>query len=145
MAPVKIPTRLLELGEILDGLERALRTTQPLDLHAAQRRGVDAMTGFLWAGVGSKVRGLVGMAVRVAVEAGYAAARQLGATILRLIELLVRERSDEQAKPFQLLGSENAVKQGIIILAGEEPALRYISGGGGLVCASGRRKIRQVS
>src|SRR5258708_34475196 len=85
MVPVEIRPRLFELGEILDGLERALRTKQPLDLHAAQRRGVDAMTGFLWAGVGSKVRGLVGMAVRVAVEAGYGAARELRGTDLRLI------------------------------------------------------------
>jgi hypothetical protein len=40
------------------------------------------------------------MAVRVTVEAGYATARQLGAAVLRLIELLLWERSDEQAQPF---------------------------------------------
>src|SRR6202521_2677438 len=54
---VEIRSCLFELGEILDGLERALRAEQPLDLHAAQRRSYDAMARFLRTGIRSKVRG----------------------------------------------------------------------------------------
>src|SRR5260221_12319036 len=100
LVTVEIGSRLLELGKILHRLERALRAEQPLDLHSAQRWGDDAMTGFLWTGVGSKMRGLVGVAVRVAVEARYAAAHPLGAAVIRFIELLLRERSDEQTQTF---------------------------------------------
>src|SRR5260370_26393374 len=87
---VEIGSCLFELGEILNGLERALRAKQPLDLYAAQRRGDDAMTGFLRTGIGSKVRGLVGVAVRVAVEARCAAAGLLGAAVPRHGEVLLR-------------------------------------------------------
>src|SRR6202171_2807250 len=100
---VEIRSGLLKLGEILDGLERALRAEQPLDLHAAQRRGDDAMAGFLRTGVGGKVRGLVGLAIRVAVEARCAAARLLGAAVLGLIELLLRERRHQKAQTFYLV------------------------------------------
>src|ERR1700688_2635089 len=91
------------------------------------------MAGFLRTGVGSKMRGLVGVAVRVAVEARCAAAHQLGAAVLRLIELLLRERSDEQAQTFQLLGNENAVKQLVIVLDGDELALRDVAKVGALI------------
>jgi len=59
----------------------------------------------------------------MAVEASCAAARQLGAAVLGEIELLLRERSDEQAQPFQLLGSQNTVKQLVIVFDSDEPAL----------------------
>jgi hypothetical protein len=91
------------------------------------------MAGFLRTGIGSKVRGLVGMAIRVAVEARCAAAWQLRAAVLRLIELLLRERSDEQSQAFQLLGSESAVEQLVIIVDRDELALRDVAEVGALI------------
>jgi hypothetical protein len=44
---VEIGGALLELGEILDGLQRPLRAEQALDVHAAQRRCLDAMAMLL--------------------------------------------------------------------------------------------------
>src|SRR5258707_3190347 len=84
LGTVEIYSRLPEIGATFDGLERALRAEQPLDLHAAQRRRDDAVADFLRSGIGRKVRGLVGMAVRVAVEARWAAARVFPAAVLRL-------------------------------------------------------------
>jgi hypothetical protein len=37
---------LLELGEVFDRLQRPLRAEQPLDVHAEERRRVDAMAKF---------------------------------------------------------------------------------------------------
>ena len=72
---VEVGGALLELGEVLHGLQRALRAEQPLDVHAAQRRRVDAVAELLRADVADEVRGGVGVAVGVAVEAGDARLR----------------------------------------------------------------------
>src|SRR5690606_10350962 len=68
---VKVSRALLKLGEVLNGLERTLASEQPLDVHSAQRRGIDAMTVLLRADVADKVRRGVGVAVDVAVKAGH--------------------------------------------------------------------------
>ena len=130
---VEICSGLLELGEIFDGLERALRAEQPLDLHAAQRRRDDAVPDFLRSGIGRKVRGLVGMAVRVAVEARCAAARLLRAAVLGLIVLLLRKWGDQQAQTFDLFGRDDAVEQLKIIVDGDELALRDVAEVGALI------------
>src|SRR6266446_2382959 len=140
---VEICPGLLELGEILDRLERALRAEQPLDLYPAQRRGDDAMAGLLRTGIGSKVRGLVGMAVRVAVEARCAAARLLRAAVLGLIVLLCRERRHQKAQTFDLLGRDDAVEQLVIVLDSDELALRDVAEVGTLIEVHRRREIRQ--
>ena len=44
---VEIRGPLLELGKVLDALQRPLRAEQPLDVHAAQRRRVDAVAVLL--------------------------------------------------------------------------------------------------
>src|SRR5690606_38483050 len=95
---VEVGRALLELGEVLDGLEGALRAEQALDVHAAQARGVDAMAERLRSNVSDEMRGAVAVTVDVAVEASDASARQLRASVVGLIELLLRKRSDEQAK-----------------------------------------------
>ena len=69
---VEVGGPLLELGEVLDGLQRALRAEQALDVHAAQRRRVDAVAVLVRPDVADGVRGGVGVAVGVAVEAGDA-------------------------------------------------------------------------
>ena len=74
---VEVGGALLELGEVLDALQRALRAEQPLDVHAAQGRRLDAVAELLRPDVADQVRGGVGVAVGVAVEAGDAAARAL--------------------------------------------------------------------
>ena len=107
---VEVGGALLELREVLDGLERALRTEEPLDVHAAQRRRIDPVAELLWSDVADEVRGAVGVAVRVAVEARHAAARAFGTAILGLVELLLRKRRQEQAQPFDLLRVQDAVE-----------------------------------
>ena len=72
---VEVGGALLELGEILDALQRALRSEQPLDADAAQRRRVDAVPVLVGPDVADGVRGGVGVAVGVAVEAGDALGR----------------------------------------------------------------------
>jgi hypothetical protein len=70
-------------------------------------------------------------------------ARQLGAAVLRLIELLLRERSDEQAQTFDLLGSDDAVEQLVIVLDGDELALRDVAKVRALIEVHRRREFRQ--
>src|SRR6516165_3764265 len=79
---VKIRRPLFKLGKVLDGLERALRAEQPADVHAAQRRRINAMPVLLRTDVADQVRGGVGMAVDVAIEAGHAPARPDAAAIV---------------------------------------------------------------
>ena len=94
---VEVGRPLLELGEVLDALQRPLRAEQPLDVHAAQRRRVEAMAELLRANVADQVRGGVRVAVDVAVEAGHAGARLQRPAVLGGVELLLRERRDQQA------------------------------------------------
>jgi hypothetical protein len=75
-----------------------------LDLHAAQRQGDDAMAGFLRTGVGRKMRRLVGMSVRMAIEASGAAAWLLGAAVLGFVVLLLRNVVTRRRKPSSCFG-----------------------------------------
>ncbi len=61
------------------------------------------MTELLRADVAHEVRGAVRVAVRVTVEARNALARLHRATVDRCVELLLRERRDEQPQSFELL------------------------------------------
>ena len=53
---VEVGGALLELGEVLDRLQRALRAEEALDVHAAQRGRVDAVAELLRADVADQVR-----------------------------------------------------------------------------------------
>src|ERR1700675_2526841 len=143
MVAVEIGSSLLELGEILHRLECALRSEQALNLHPAQRRGGDAMTGLLWAGVGRKVRRLVGVAIRMTIEASCAAARQLGATVLGLVELLLRERCHQKTQALELFRGDDAIEQLVVILDRYELALRDVAEVRALVEVDRRRELRQ--
>ncbi len=66
---VEIGSTLLELGEILDRLQRPLRPEQPLDIDAAQGRRVDAMAELLRTDVTHQMRCRIGMSVGMAVQA----------------------------------------------------------------------------
>src|SRR5262249_46966788 len=119
---VEVGGPLLELGEVFDGLQRTLRTEETLDIHAAERRGLDAMAELLRANVADEVAGAVGVAVDVAVETRDAAAGLDGAAVLGLVELLLREGCDEEAESFDLLGVEDAVEELVIVVNGDDLA-----------------------
>ena len=67
------------------------------------------------------------MTVDVALQAGHAAARLLRSPVLGHIELLLRERGEQQPKPLKLLRVEDAVKQLVVVHDGDELALRHVS------------------
>ena len=100
---VEVGGALLELGEVFDGLQRSLGTEQALNVHAPQRGSLNPMPELLRPDIADQMRGAVGVSVRVAVETGDAAVRAFGTAILGLIELLLRERRDQQAEALELL------------------------------------------
>src|SRR5258708_14035458 len=121
---VKISAPLLKFGEILDGFERALRAKQPLNEHASQSGGGDAMAGFRRTSIGCKMRRSVGMTIRVAIEAVHALARLRRAAILGLVELLLRKRRHQKTQALELLRINDAVEQLVIILGAKRGSRR---------------------
>src|SRR4030081_3618373 len=77
--------------------------------------------------IGCKMRCLVGMTVRVAIEAGHAPARLLRASILGLVELLLRKRRYQKTQDLDLLRIDDAVEQLVIIFDGNELTLRNVA------------------
>ena len=69
-----------------------------MNIHPAQRRRVDPMPELLWPRVAHQVGGSIGVTVRVAVEACHSPARAFRAPVFGGIELLLRERSQQQAQ-----------------------------------------------
>ena len=67
------------------------------------------------------------MHVDMAVKARDTPVRKLRAPVLGLIELLLREWSDKQPKPLELLGIQDAVEELILIHDGDDLPLRHIS------------------
>ena len=94
---VEVGRPLLELGEVLDAFQRPLRAEQPLDVHSPQRGRVEAVAELLRADVADQVRGAVGAAVDVAVEAGDAHAGLQRPAVVGGVELLLRERASAAA------------------------------------------------
>jgi hypothetical protein len=88
---VEIDGALLEFGEILDRLQGALRSKDPLDVQTAQRHPLNAVAELLRTGVGGEVSRAVFWAVRMAIKASRAKAGNLRAAILGRIEVLLRE------------------------------------------------------
>ena len=85
------------------------------------------MAGLHRTSIGRKMRRPVGMTVRVAIEAGHASARLLRAAVLGLVELLLRKRRHQKTQGFVLLRIDDAVEQLVIILDGDELALRNVA------------------
>ena len=127
MIAVEVGPPLLKLREILHALERPLRAEEPLDVEAAQRRGINAMTELLRADVSGQMGTGVRMAVRMTLEAGNATAGTHAAPVFCLIELLLREWGDEQPQPLELFRIQNPVKQFIIVVEGHQFALGYVT------------------
>jgi hypothetical protein len=146
---VEVGGPLLELGEVFDALQRPLRTEEPLNVHPAERRRVDAMAEFLWADVADEVRRGVRVAVHVAVEAGHTAVRFLGPSIRGHVVLLLRERRDEQAQTFQLLRIQRALEQLLEVIDRDQAPQRchrvaVVDGVVGRSCVDHQRTGHQV-
>ncbi len=140
---VEVGGPLLELGEVLDALEGALRAEQPLDVDAAQAGRVDAAAVALRADVADQVRRGRRVAVDVAVEAGHAA-HAIGLFRLAVVtgvELLLRELRNQQAHAFQVLGIKDAVKDFVEIVDGHHFALGHIAQVGPGRQEDGRREL----
>ena len=99
------------------------------------------MAGLGRTSIGRKMRGPIRMTVRVAIEAGHAPTRQLRPAIFGLIELLLRKWRDQKAQPLELLRIDDAVEQLVIIVDGDEPALRNVAEVGTLVEIYCRREL----
>ncbi len=142
---VEVGGPLLELREVLDRLQRALRPEEALDVHAAQRRSVDAVTELLGPDVPDEVGGVVGVTVDVAVEASHAehTVSTVGPSVLGGVELLLGELREQEPEPLQLLRVEDAVEDLVEIVDRDEAALGHVAQirAGGEV--DGRRGIRQ--
>ena len=124
---VEVGGALLELGEVLDALHRALRAEQALDVHAAQRRRVDPVAVLVRADVADRVGRRIGVAVGVAVEARDALVRGERAAIVRGVELRLRERRQEQPQSFELLGIQDLAEQLVEVRERDELALRHVA------------------
>jgi hypothetical protein len=70
-----------------------------------------------------EVGGRVRVAVGVAVEASHPAARPLGAPVLGLVELLLGEGRQQQAKPLDLLRVQDPVEELVEVVEGDLLAL----------------------
>src|SRR5207253_7102548 len=124
---VEIGGALLELGEVLDGLQPPLRAEEPLDVHPPQGRRLDPVAELLWTDVSHQVRRAVRAPVLVAVEAGDAEARTLAAPIGGEVELLLGERRHEQPQSFQLLGIEDPVEELVVVVGRDEATARDVT------------------
>ena len=109
--PVEIGRPLLELREVLHGLQGTLGPEQPLDVDPAKRRRLDAMAELLRADVAHQMGSPVRVAVLVAVEAGHAEARVLAPPIRRGIELLLGNGVSKRRRPSSCLGFRIPLKR----------------------------------
>src|SRR5215469_534360 len=92
---IEVGGALLKFCEILHALQGSLRAEKTLNVHPAKRRRVDAVTHLLRANVAGLVRGSIGTAVLMTIQAGHPKAWMLRAAVRCLIELLLREWSQQ--------------------------------------------------
>ena len=114
-----------------------------MDVHAAKRRRVQTVAKRLRPDVAHQVRGGIGVAVHMAIKAGDATVGACGAAILRLVELLLRKRRDQQPQSLELLGIQDAVEQLIVIHDRHNLALRDVAQIRTRRQVDRRRKLRQ--
>ena len=98
-----------------------------MDVHAAKGGRIDAVAMFIGTDVAHRVGRGVGVAVGVAVEAADPFVRMEAATIISRVELLLRERGDEQPEAFELFGVEAIFKELVVVRQGDELAFRHIA------------------
>ena len=124
---VEVGGTLLELREVLDGLEGALRAEEPLNVDAAKARRIDAAAVLLRADVPGQVRRRGRVSVHMAVEAGHAQARHQRLAIERGVELLLRELRHQQPDPFQVLRVQDAVEHLVVGFDGQHLTLGHVA------------------
>ena len=140
---VEVRRALLELREILDALHRPLRAEQPLDVHAPERRRVDAVAMLVRTDVADRVRGRVRVPVGVTVEAGHALVGGEGATVLGGVELRLGKRRDEEPQALELLGVEHVLEELVEVGQRHELALRHVTQVRPRGQVDRRRKLRE--
>ena len=143
---VKVRGALLELGEVFHGLQRALRAEEPLDVHAAQRRRVDAVPVLVGPDVADRVGGGVGVAVGMAVETRDTEVRLEAAAVGGGVELRLRKRRDQQPQTFQLFGVEHVFEQLVVIAQRHQLAPGHVAqvGPGGQVHRRGKGRQQML-
>ena len=116
LVAVEIGGALLEFAEILDRPQRPLRAMDLLVEEAAQADCVQAEARRLRSHVRRLVKGGVGMEIGMAVETGDAEALVFDLALLGLVELLLRERGQQQPQPFHLHRRDKADHHFVIVL-----------------------------
>src|SRR3982751_3250706 len=96
MITVEIRRTLLEFGEILDRAQRALGAMDLLVEQATQADRVNAETSILRPCIRIQVKGGIGVEVGMAIKAGYAELWFRHLAVVRLVELFLRERRQQQ-------------------------------------------------
>src|SRR5687767_4039046 len=126
---VEIRRALFKLREVLDSLQRTLRTKQPLNIYSSQRRGFDTTAILLRSNITNEVKRCRGVAVYVAVKTCDAehAVGAFGFAIVSGVKLLLWKLCDEQSQTLELFRIENAVEQLIEVVHGYELAFGNIS------------------
>src|SRR3981081_1208328 len=92
---IKVSGALLELSEILDRFQRALGAEEPLNVHATETGGVDAMAEFLRTDVADEMGGGGGVAIGMAVKTANATRRPHRTAVVGVVELLLHKRRHE--------------------------------------------------
>ena len=93
--------------------------------------------------VAGEVGGAIGVAVGVAVEAGHPQRRLRRAAVIGQVELLLRKRDHQEPQPVELLRVEDAVEEPVVVLVGDQLALRHIAQIGPRRQEDGRGELRQ--
>src|ERR1035437_515435 len=127
LVAVEVGGSLLELSKVFNRLQGPLGTEEALNVHAAQGRSLNAMTEFLRPDIAYQVEGAIGAAIRMVVQARNPAARLLRAAVDRLIELLLRKRSQQQPQTFKLLRVQNSGEYLVVIVQGHQLPFGYVA------------------
>ncbi len=85
------------------------------------------MAMVIWTNVAHRVGGRSGMSVGVAIKTSHALRCLQATPVIRGIELLLRERGDQQTQTLDLLGIENIFEQFIEVGQRHQFALRNIT------------------
>jgi hypothetical protein len=143
MIAIEIGRALFELGEVLDRAQRSLRPVYLLVEHSPQRGAVQPETRGLWPHVGSQMERGIRMKILVAVEAGHAVALLEHLAIFGLVELLLRKRSEQQAKPLHLHRRHVTDHDGVEVAYREQLALGDVTEIRPRLQENGRRELRR--
>src|SRR6478609_10391841 len=84
------------------------------------------MSLLLGTNVAHEVRRAVGVAIDVTVEARNTEARPIRTSIVDVVELLLRERRQQQTQPVELLRIQQALEQLVVVVRRDQLTLRNI-------------------